>query len=497
MPHATTFVSLLRCPFCVGALTQSSALELKPNGEIAYGILACTGCGFEYPVVAGIAILMAAHETIDSKFETTEVTLLDGPRVGELLSQLKAGDSASALASLLNPSKLGGNWFPQLEIDAVRNAELGAAASFEGDGSGSGGPRLGRLVRRAKRIAKKRLGKLVLPRARARLAEFLSKHEQDLSALDAIDLYYRRYSGAETYNYFAYRFGQPRHLAALSLALPLLDTSGPLLDLACGAGHITHFLRAARPNRTVIGLDRDFFRLWLAAHYTEPGAHYVCAPADRRLPFDDGAFGGIFCSDAFHYFLQRAAAVLELRRATAEDGVLVLARFGNVNVKPREGYELTPAGYERLLADLPHVFLGEDELVATYRARTTPDLSRRPISSELEQQKWLSLVASRNPAVFSAPKPLDHWPHAHGRLQINPIYREDARAPNGDVTLRFQFPSHWYQLENEGYRAYAPETCTVPGSVLRALAERAPHPELDSLVSRFVVIGMPERYASS
>jgi SAM-dependent methyltransferase/uncharacterized protein YbaR (Trm112 family) len=487
------FIAHLRCPFCVAGLERANTLREASNGEVEYGILACTSCKVEFPVVAGIPILMAAHETIDSKFETTEITMLDGPRVADLLAMLKQGNTLQALASLLNPSKLGGDWFPSLDLAAVRDGAVGGSMIFEGDG-GSGGPRLKRVARRAKRVARRTLGKFVLPRARVRLATFLGQHQPEMSALDVIDLYYRRYSGTETYNYFAFRFGQPRHLAALSLALPLLETDGPLLDLACGAGHVTHFLCASQPGRLVVGLDRDFFRLWLAKHYTAPSASYVCAPADRALPFANEAFTGIFCSDAFHCFLHRAATVRELQRLVTGEGVIVLARFGNANVEPREGYELAPHGYQRLFGDMPHVLLGEDELVAAYRRRSGPDLSARPISDEVERQKWLSIVASKRTGLFTAPKPLAHWPHAVGRLQLNPIYRIEKRAENGDVDLRFEFPSDWYKIENHGYLEYAPETCRVPGAVMRALETKQAHPELDTYVAQFVLIGMPDHY---
>src|SRR5207248_451906 len=130
-------------------------------------------------------------------------------------------------------------------------------------------------------------------------------HANELTAMDVIDLYYRQYSGVETSNYFAFRFGQPRDLAALSLASLFNQTTGPILDVACGVGHLTHRFTHGQPLRPVIGLDRDFFRLFVASQFVAPGGSYVCAPADLPLPFDSSAFGGIFCSDAFHYFLYR------------------------------------------------------------------------------------------------------------------------------------------------------------------------------------------------
>jgi ubiquinone/menaquinone biosynthesis C-methylase UbiE/uncharacterized protein YbaR (Trm112 family) len=484
-------LALLRCPFCSCAIERATGPQREVNGALEYGVLVCVSCGFEYPVIAGIPIMMAAHETVDLKFETTALTVLDGPRVADLVEMLKQGAHEKAFASLMNPSELSGSLFPPLECHTEygsRQAEAPAPAT------GSTAMRLKRAGARASRVAARRFGKLLLPRARARMASFLVDHEAEMSAVDVMDLYYRRYSGAENFFYFAFRFGQPRYLAALALALPLLQTEGPILDLACGAGHVTHFLSSAQSSRSVVGLDRDFFRMWLAKRYIAPEASYVCAPADRALPFETKSFGGVFCSDAFHLFLQRAASTREMQRLIKADGVIVLARFGNASVEPREGYELTARGYQDLFREIPHVLLGEDELIAAYRRRSGPDLSKRPISAEVERQKWLCIVASRREAFFAPAKEFERFPHAVGRLQLNPLYRIESRAENGDVSLRFEFPSDWYEFENKGYLEYAPETCVVSGAVMRALESQQSHPELDSLISQFVVIGMPARY---
>ncbi len=484
----------LRCPFCAATLEQASAVRQAANGDLDYGVFACSSCAAEFPVVAGIPILMAAHETIDSKYETTELTILNGPKVEDLVGLLKKGDAAAALAALLNPVQSDGNWFPALSVQALRDDARVSSGPLAGDGGAGDASFARRVRRRAERVAKRRLGGYALPRARARLARFLERHQGDMSALEAIDLYYRRYSGTETYNYFAFRFGQPRHLAGLSLALPLLEGRGPLLDLACGAGHMTHFFKGAQPERAVIGLDRDFFRLWLAKHYTAPTAMYVCAPADRTLPFADGGLSGVFCSDAFHYFMQRAGTVRELRRLIDADGVIVLARFGNVRVEPREGYELPPADYARLFGDMPHVVLGEDELIASYRQRRGPDLSRRAISDTVAAQKWLSIVASHRESLFVPAQRLESWPHAVGKLQLNPLYRVEKRGEDGAAELRFQFPSEWYEFENQGYLEYAPKACTVPGELMRALESEQAHPDLERYIAQLVVLGMPQRY---
>jgi hypothetical protein len=190
-------------------------------------------------------------------------------------------------------------------------------------------------------------------------------------------------------------------------------------------------------------------------------------------------------------------SVREMRRALALEGRVVVARMGNAAVEPREGYELKLEGYRRLFVDLAHVIIGEDTALSQYLANRTPDLTGTEGDEALARQKWLSVVASPSRDVFGASVPFDTFPHALGRLQINPIYTVDAEGPDGGLDLRLQFPSEWYRFENESYLRYAPERVRVAGDVVRALELRAPHPDLDALIKQCVVIGMPDRYQST
>src|SRR5580692_6128005 len=111
---------LLRCPFCVSPIRVKRTLRPAPDGGIEHGLLECTECKFEYPVVDGIAILMAPHESVDARYETTALTLLEGPKVWDVTAALQAGEPVRALSLLFNPSALGGDWFPRLGADRVR-----------------------------------------------------------------------------------------------------------------------------------------------------------------------------------------------------------------------------------------------------------------------------------------------------------------------------------------------------------------------------------------
>ena len=135
------------------------------------------------------------------------------------------------------------------------------------------------------------------------------------------------------YAYFAFRFGQPHHLVALSLATLIRHPQRLVLDLACGCGHLTRSLVSQAQGHQVIGVDHNFFRLYVARHWIAPQAEYVCCEADAALPFPDGTFSAAFCSDAFHYFVNKTIVIQELKRLTQDDGFIVLVTMRNSNVQ--------------------------------------------------------------------------------------------------------------------------------------------------------------------
>jgi ubiquinone/menaquinone biosynthesis C-methylase UbiE/uncharacterized protein YbaR (Trm112 family) len=482
MKQSTDVLGLLQCPCCTSDLSYSSVLRRDRSDRVEYGLLRCSGCRQEYPIIAGIPILLPPHETLGSRAETTKNTLIEGDHVSNLVWLLKAKQPIRALSLLLNPAGLDEDWLFSLDFRQGDGRSQSAAltkTAFD-------------PVRFLPRKAKNRLRRVVLPSVRLRLAKFLTADGDKLTALQAMDLIYRRYSRVEHFNDFAYQFGRPRHLAALSLASLLGDSQAPILDLACGVGHLTHFFSFGRPERAVVGVDRDFVRLWVARHYVAPDAHFVCGPADRALPFRSRSFVGVFCSDAFHYFLWKSTSVQEMRRVVTPQGTIVLARAGNAALAPHEGYELDVDGYARLFPQMHTTILGERELVAAYLARRGPDLDVR--APALESEKWLSLVASEKRDVFGRGVTFVDWPHAIGALRLNPIFAVGGPELDGALDLRFRFPSESFRIENEAYLQYAPQTYLVPQAAATAIARGQRPDTIEDMLNKFVLIGVPNRY---
>jgi len=457
-------LSLMVCPYCGGSL-EAGPGRIPSGQPIEYGILSC-GCS-EFPVVGGIPIFKASGR-VDLMHQTTASVMRAGPRGRDLIKDIKAGRNERALLSLLTiPGRL----------------TAGLLAITEATPSGMRGG-AGKLADRLWSWEKRRAKAVVIDAVAG------------MSALDLLSFFYRRSMTSELYNHFTYHFGQPRQLAGLSLATLMPGSGEPVLDLACGFGHFMHYWAAGRRGQRVIGIDRNFFQLYVAKNRIAPDGDYICSEADVRLPLRSRSLGGIFCSDAFHCFLGRWQSAEEMKRLVKPGGIIVLSRFGNRRVEPREGYELSPEGYIRLFDDRPVRLISEREVLGSYLEKKGPPLGRPPDREHLAGQKWLSLVASDDPGLFRDHPEFGTWPHAAGRLALNPLYHEIARSPDGEVTVEFRFPSKWYEFENAGCREYMPATATLRPDALAILASGSGewNAEVEALVRQCVVVGMPDRY---
>jgi SAM-dependent methyltransferase len=267
----------------------------------------------------------------------------------------------------------------------------------------------------------------------------------------------------------------------------------PILDLACGCGHLSHYLTNCESRHSAIGFDPNFHQLWTARNLIAPKAAYVCGDIADGLPFADDTLGAVVCSDAFHYFQKKPECLAEMRRC-ATDGVLILTRVGNLLVKPNEGRELSPDQYGELLGQPGLRAFGEDALIDRYLRRVGPDLSSPTPLESLRDVKWLSFVLSHDERILR--EHIDHaeWPHAVGHLGLNPIYVGQKPSLTGEIQYRFQFPSPWYELENQRMREYHRESFVVNGKFLQELASGISSSEVEELVAGFAVVGLPTGY---
>jgi SAM-dependent methyltransferase/uncharacterized protein YbaR (Trm112 family) len=452
---------LLRCPQCHGSL-QFAAAEPVSLACAEFGVLRC-GCS-KYPVIDGIPVIKRG--TVGMFEHTTGAAEVAGVTSDQLIEMIENGRSIDALLECL---------VVPAPAPALLQCLLGWRLSHSTF---------------ATEVARWR--------GKKRVEAHLLENRDRLSAIDAFEFFYTDGSpltrGAG--DYFRMRFAQPRHLAALALLQSVRPDPKPLLDIACGAGHLAHYLTSRRKAVAVVGIDFNFFHLWIARHWIAPAAHYVCGDLQDGLPFIPDAFSATFCSDAYHYIQNREQLHREIQRC-APGRLGILTRVGNAAAMPNEGSERSVQGYLEEIGAADVRALAEQTLLQCYLDRRNPLLGDADSAATLAHSKWLSFAWNVPPQ----PRPEasqgvdEEWPHAVGQLGVNPIYRSEAAA-DGQLQLQFDFPSIWYAYENGGMLSYHPRRLQISRTQIEALREQRIDPSLQELIAKFVLVGLPRRFVS-
>jgi ubiquinone/menaquinone biosynthesis C-methylase UbiE len=96
-----------------------------------------------------------------------------------------------------------------------------------------------------------------------------------------------------------------------------------LLDVGCGTGAASR--AAARTAASVTGVDLSPKMIAEAKDLGGALENVRFEVADaERLPFDDGSFTAVLCSNSFHHYPDPAAAVREMARVLSPGGRLVI-----------------------------------------------------------------------------------------------------------------------------------------------------------------------------
>jgi ubiquinone/menaquinone biosynthesis C-methylase UbiE len=119
----------------------------------------------------------------------------------------------------------------------------------------------------------------------------------------------------------------PSHRALISRIVAWAgDRPLNVLDVGCGTGVFASRVREALPRARVWGVDL------VAAMLTQGGARWRSEPGrlaavqadSERLPFADGTFDVVTCSNSFHHYPHQDRAVVEMRRVLRPGGRLLL-----------------------------------------------------------------------------------------------------------------------------------------------------------------------------
>ena len=191
-PNVSFFLRLLCCPFCEGELTFERSSEIAD--ESAFGVLSCN-CD-RYPVCGGHSI-----------FKKGPVGSIGGRpcEPWQVINLIEAGRHREALFAVL---------LPPPPLNAPPGWQEEAEALF-------------------------------------------TTTENQATVCDLVDFYFGQTGGWSAFtsiHYFLFRFGQSRQLMALSLANLIEKPRKPVLDPACGIGHIdSQFGRASGRDSESLG----------------------------------------------------------------------------------------------------------------------------------------------------------------------------------------------------------------------------------------------------
>jgi ubiquinone/menaquinone biosynthesis C-methylase UbiE len=299
------------------------------------------------------------------------------------------------------------------------------------------------------------------------------------------------------HSYFLYRFGQPRHLVALSLMTLIESPRKPVLDFGCGFGHLTRHLPRRVGHQPIIGADYDFLRLYVAKNFVASDALYVCCNGDASLPFINEFFSVVYTSDTLVIVTNKAICSREIQRVADRDGLIIAAGLRNRLIEPQKNSTDIPYHtFGELFAPLPHRFLANADVLNRYVNKRGPALTRSSEKQTLDDEPWFSIVATKREELLVDRGPFADWPHAEGQLELNPLYKPvgDQGNGTGETLYRHTFPSSWYEHEDGDCRKYEPESVSISSQILKDLSSRKRTADMEDLIAHCVIVGIPDRF---
>lgn len=98
-----------------------------------------------------------------------------------------------------------------------------------------------------------------------------------------------------------------------------------ILDIGCGTGKLAHRLITHHRDARVFGIDLSESMIQAAQHHVANETRIHLSVADsEHLPFETNTFDYITCSNSFHHYPDRPAALREMHRVLKPGGRLFL-----------------------------------------------------------------------------------------------------------------------------------------------------------------------------
>ena len=124
-----------------------------------------------------------------------------------------------------------------------------------------------------------------------------------------------------------YYYSQNGKISCRDIAEQIRDVPyEALLDVGCGTGFLIDIL-AKRKSARYCGVDLSDEMLRVAKGKAIRGAAFTVGSADR-LPYPDGSFDIVACSQSFHHYPYPEKAMREARRVLKPGGLYILSDTG-------------------------------------------------------------------------------------------------------------------------------------------------------------------------
>jgi hypothetical protein len=209
----------------------------------------------------------------------------------------------------------------------------------------------------------------------------------------------------------------------------------------------------------------------------------------------DSVFSVVQCNDVFHYINQKVQLMREARRVALGNAFIVYSSGRNrLQKDPYSGYPLSPKVYHRLFENYTYSVLSNTDILLRYLEKMKPDLSRSASIKELEKEHSMSFIISDDEDINSDHGSMETWPHAKGRLTINPLYTQEYNNDMESMSLKRLFPSVFYKIDNVEYMNYLPENITISKSLIKNLSDVPDMQGCEELIHKCVIIGTPEKF---
>jgi ubiquinone/menaquinone biosynthesis C-methylase UbiE len=144
-----------------------------------------------------------------------------------------------------------------------------------------------------------------------------------------------------------------------------------VLDVGCGTGSLASLLTASPWPVTPVGMDYSASMCVEASGKSQPAdagrdARFIAGDSEH-LPFADGAFDIVACSNSFHHYPHQQAVVREMRRVLSPGGRLILIDGFRDNVIGWFVFDVCIAAVEKEVHHAPWSTIHQHFLAAGFR----------------------------------------------------------------------------------------------------------------------------------